>query len=216
MIICRADEAALYAQCDIHRSEENVIAISKLHFSFLHVTEVQLLFIARRQQSPAPKRRHQRLPNRQSIYNFSFARCFDYFDCLWFAYSMKSSTQGKVASWIKHKNVFTKKYTFVPICVCECFYMGHWSLLILCHLRGSSPINPPVPQQVNGTECGFLVLCYIYLFIKSAPHSFSINDYPYFIGSSCGGTCFFLPSSFPAKQRELIIGHKQQTKLHSF
>ncbi|MQM13830.1 hypothetical protein Taro_046754, partial [Colocasia esculenta] len=29
---------------------------------------------------------------------------FDYFDFLWFAYSMKSSTQGKVASWIKHKN----------------------------------------------------------------------------------------------------------------
>ncbi|MQM02767.1 hypothetical protein Taro_035540 [Colocasia esculenta] len=134
---------------------------------------------------------------------------------------MKSSTQGKVASWIKHKNVFTKKYTFVPICVWE-----HWSLLILCHLEESSPINPPVmllldslhnadptrlfgeikkfvfciyaakgreeseeeiasipllvPQQVNGTECGFFVLCYIYLFIKSVPHSFSLNDYPYF------------------------------------
>ncbi|MQM02658.1 hypothetical protein Taro_035421 [Colocasia esculenta] len=39
---------------------------------------------------------------------------------------------------------------------------------------------PQVPQQVNGTECGFFVLCYIYLFIKSAPQSFSLNDYPYF------------------------------------
>ncbi|MQL84287.1 hypothetical protein Taro_016803, partial [Colocasia esculenta] len=154
-----------------------------------------------------------------SIFSTEELDSFDYFDCLWFAYSMKSSTQGKVVSWIKHKNVFTKKYTF-----------GHWSLLILCHLGGSSLSNPPVmllldslhsadptrlfseikkfvfaiyaakgreeseeeiasipllvpqvPQQVNGTECGFFVLCYIYLFIKSAPHSFSLNDYPYFV-----------------------------------
>ncbi|MQL98710.1 hypothetical protein Taro_031426, partial [Colocasia esculenta] len=74
-----------------------------------------------------------------SIFSTEELDSFDYFDCLWFTYSMKSSTQGKVASWIKHKNVFTKKYTFVPICV-----WGHWSLLILCHLGGSSSSNPPV------------------------------------------------------------------------
>ncbi|MQM13831.1 hypothetical protein Taro_046755 [Colocasia esculenta] len=37
-----------------------------------------------------------------------------------------------------------------------------------------------VPQHINGTKCGFFVLCYIYLFIKSAPHSFSLNEYPYY------------------------------------
>ncbi|MQM15519.1 hypothetical protein Taro_048465, partial [Colocasia esculenta] len=39
---------------------------------------------------------------------------------------------------------------------------------------------PQVPQQVNGSECGFFVLYYIYLFMQTAPHSFYLDGYPYF------------------------------------
>ncbi|MQL92204.1 hypothetical protein Taro_024835, partial [Colocasia esculenta] len=38
---------------------------------------------------------------------------------------------------------------------------------------------PQVPYQGNGSECGFSVLYYIYLFIQTAPHSFCLDGYPY-------------------------------------
>ncbi|MQL85455.1 hypothetical protein Taro_017971, partial [Colocasia esculenta] len=134
---------------------------------------------------------------------------FTCFDCLWFNLYTNLLSRSKVLLWIKEKNVFSKKYIFVPICL-----RGHWSLLILCHLGESeeNSINPPVmflyrfvfdiyvvegrgekeegissipllipqvPQQGNGSECGFFALYYIYLFIQTAPHSFCLDGYPY-------------------------------------
>ncbi|MQM05501.1 hypothetical protein Taro_038312, partial [Colocasia esculenta] len=40
---------------------------------------------------------------------------------------------------------------------------------------------PSVPQQTNGTECGFFVLYYIYHFIQNDPLTFSLDDYPSFL-----------------------------------
>ncbi|MQL68440.1 hypothetical protein Taro_000729 [Colocasia esculenta] len=40
---------------------------------------------------------------------------------------------------------------------------------------------PKVPQQRNGEECGVFTLYYIYLFLKSAPATFSFASYPYFV-----------------------------------
>ncbi|MQL93364.1 hypothetical protein Taro_026009 [Colocasia esculenta] len=42
-------------------------------------------------------------------------------------YKFNASQQKKMLTWVKDKEVFLKKYSFVPIC------MGHWSLVILCH-----------------------------------------------------------------------------------
>ncbi|MQM07664.1 hypothetical protein Taro_040504 [Colocasia esculenta] len=41
-----------------------------------------------------------------------------------------------------------------------------------------------VPQQTNGTECGFFILYYIYHFIKNDPPSFSLDNYPSFFSSA--------------------------------
>ncbi|MQM20812.1 hypothetical protein Taro_053840 [Colocasia esculenta] len=38
-----------------------------------------------------------------------------------------------------------------------------------------------VPQQRDGEECGVFMLYYIYLFLKSAPATFSFTSYPYFM-----------------------------------
>ncbi|MQL71202.1 hypothetical protein Taro_003520 [Colocasia esculenta] len=38
-----------------------------------------------------------------------------------------------------------------------------------------------VPQQRDGEECGVFTLYYIYLFLKSAPATFSFMSYPYFM-----------------------------------
>ncbi|MQL78429.1 hypothetical protein Taro_010851 [Colocasia esculenta] len=40
---------------------------------------------------------------------------------------------------------------------------------------------PKVPQQRDGEECGVFTLYYIYLFLKSAPATFSFTSYPYFM-----------------------------------
>ncbi|KDP26916.1 hypothetical protein JCGZ_18074 [Jatropha curcas] len=50
-----------------------------------------------------------------------------YFDSLWFAIYMKKSSRENMLTWIKDKDIFSKKYVLVPI-VC----WGHWSLLIFC------------------------------------------------------------------------------------
>ncbi|MQL82534.1 hypothetical protein Taro_015014 [Colocasia esculenta] len=39
---------------------------------------------------------------------------------------------------------------------------------------------PKVPQQKGSTECGFMVLYFIFCFILAAPKSFGRNDYPSF------------------------------------
>ncbi|XP_042498149.1 probable ubiquitin-like-specific protease 2A isoform X2 [Macadamia integrifolia] len=54
---------------------------------------------------------------------------FTYLDCLWFPLYKEGSTKTKVLTWIKKKDIFSRKYVFVPI---VCWH--HWSLLILCHL----------------------------------------------------------------------------------
>ncbi|MQL86876.1 hypothetical protein Taro_019410 [Colocasia esculenta] len=40
---------------------------------------------------------------------------------------------------------------------------------------------PKVPQQRDGKECGVFTHYYIYLFLKSAPATFSFTEYPYFM-----------------------------------
>ncbi|XP_073063244.1 probable ubiquitin-like-specific protease 2A isoform X5 [Primulina eburnea] len=41
---------------------------------------------------------------------------------------------------------------------------------------------PKVPQQKKGDECGYVVLCYVSLFVECAPENFSTsNGYPYFM-----------------------------------
>ncbi|MQM00629.1 hypothetical protein Taro_033371 [Colocasia esculenta] len=40
---------------------------------------------------------------------------------------------------------------------------------------------PKVPQQKGSTECGFMVLYFIFRFILAAPASFGTNDYPSFL-----------------------------------
>ncbi|KGN64377.1 probable ubiquitin-like-specific protease 2A isoform X1 [Cucumis sativus] len=57
---------------------------------------------------------------------------FTYLDCLWFNLYLKASHRRKVLKWIKDKEIFSKKYVFVPI-VC----WSHWSLLIFCHFDAS-------------------------------------------------------------------------------
>ncbi|GAB2289415.1 hypothetical protein Dimus_023724 [Dionaea muscipula] len=65
---------------------------------------------------------------------------FTLLDSLWFNLYLKAASKEKVLSWIKHRNIFLKKYVFVPI-VC----WSHWSLLIFCHFGEdlfSSTIKP--------------------------------------------------------------------------
>ncbi|XP_031251337.1 probable ubiquitin-like-specific protease 2A [Pistacia vera] len=153
--------------------------------------------------------------------------CFMCLDSLWFSLYTKASTKEKVLTWIKKKNIFSKKYVLVPV-VC----WSHWSLLIFCNfgeslqsetrtpcillldsLEKANPrriepdirkfvldiyraenrpvtkeaisriplLVPKVPQQRNGEECGKFVLCYINMFVESAPENFNIDGYPYFM-----------------------------------
>ncbi|KAJ0048573.1 hypothetical protein Pint_15631 [Pistacia integerrima] len=41
--------------------------------------------------------------------------CFTCLDSLWFSLYTKASTKEKVLTWIKKKNIFSKKYVLVPI-----------------------------------------------------------------------------------------------------
>ncbi|KAL8495294.1 hypothetical protein ACS0TY_019446 [Phlomoides rotata] len=153
---------------------------------------------------------------------------FTYFDSLWFYMYTEGPRKAKVLSWIKKKDIFSKKYVFVPI-----VQWGHWFLLIFCnfgedlqsniegrcmllldslreantsqleprirrfvsdifqteerpekeHLIRNIPLLvPKVPQQIIGHECGFYVLYYIYLFLKSAPDNLTFSmGYPHFM-----------------------------------
>ncbi|XP_060194249.1 probable ubiquitin-like-specific protease 2B isoform X1 [Lycium barbarum] len=57
---------------------------------------------------------------------------FTYLDSLWFSLYSERSHKAKVLNWITKKNIFSKKYVFVPIVLWH-----HWSLLIFCHLGES-------------------------------------------------------------------------------
>ncbi|KAJ6807256.1 putative ubiquitin-like-specific protease 2A isoform X1 [Iris pallida] len=65
---------------------------------------------------------------------------YAYLDCLWFSLYKDESAKSKVLDWIKRKQIFKRKYVFVPI-VC----WRHWSLLILCHFgeKGQSRTKKP-------------------------------------------------------------------------
>ncbi|XP_042051389.1 probable ubiquitin-like-specific protease 2A [Salvia splendens] len=58
---------------------------------------------------------------------------FTYLDSLWFSLHAKGPHNSKVLSWIKRKDIFSKKYVFVPI-----VQLGHWFLLIFCHFGENS------------------------------------------------------------------------------
>ncbi|XP_010907576.1 probable ubiquitin-like-specific protease 2A isoform X3 [Elaeis guineensis] len=63
-----------------------------------------------------------------------------YIDCLWFSLYKDKMTKEKVLKWIKRKQIFARKYVFVPI-VC----WRHWSLLILCHFGGKKQSKAKKP-----------------------------------------------------------------------
>lgn len=58
---------------------------------------------------------------------------FTYLDSLWFSLHAKEPYKAKVLSWIKRKDIFSKKYVFVPIVKWD-----HWFLLIFCHFGEDS------------------------------------------------------------------------------
>ncbi|MQM04517.1 hypothetical protein Taro_037314, partial [Colocasia esculenta] len=72
-----------------------------------------------------------------SILSTEHLKTYDCWDFLWFPYyKSNASQQKKMLAWVKDKEVFLKKYSFVSICiwyVVKKNRMGHWSLVILCH-----------------------------------------------------------------------------------
>ncbi|KAL6569495.1 hypothetical protein OROMI_014009 [Orobanche minor] len=70
---------------------------------------------------------------------------FTYLDSLWFFVYSKRPLKEKVLSWIKKKDIFSKKYVFVPI-----VQWGHWFLLILCNFGES-------PHSENRRRCMLLL-----------------------------------------------------------
>ncbi|GER40045.1 sentrin/sumo-specific protease [Striga asiatica] len=73
------------------------------------------------------------LENMWRCYTEEKKNSFTYLDSLWFSLYSKGACKEKVLSWIKKKNIFSKKYVFVPI-----VQWGHWFLLILCNF-GENP-----------------------------------------------------------------------------
>lgn len=65
---------------------------------------------------------------------------FTYLDSLWFSLYAKELHKAKVLNWIKKKDIFSKKYVFVPI-----VQWGHWFLLIFCHFGESSEAKSKRP-----------------------------------------------------------------------
>ncbi|KAF5730925.1 Cysteine proteinases superfamily protein putative isoform 1 [Tripterygium wilfordii] len=65
---------------------------------------------------------------------------FTYIDCLWFSLYMNISTKEKVLSWIKRKQIFSKKYVIVPIVI-----WSHWNLLIFCNFDESMQSKTRTP-----------------------------------------------------------------------
>ncbi|ESQ45707.1 hypothetical protein EUTSA_v10010584mg [Eutrema salsugineum] len=51
-----------------------------------------------------------------------------YLDCLWFSMYKSERTRSSVFESIKTKQIFSKKYVFLPI-----VYWSHWTLLIFCN-----------------------------------------------------------------------------------
>ncbi|KAL7121336.1 hypothetical protein ACP275_02G176100 [Erythranthe tilingii] len=70
---------------------------------------------------------------------------FTCLDSLWFSLYSKEPLKAKVLSWIKKKDIFSKKYVFVPI-----VQWGHWFLLIFCHFGET-------PQSKTKSRCMLLL-----------------------------------------------------------
>ncbi|KAE8663377.1 sentrin-specific protease 1-like isoform X2 [Hibiscus syriacus] len=70
---------------------------------------------------------------------------FTYLDCLWFSWYMDELYKERVLAWIGRKQIFSKKYVFVPI-----VHWSHWNLLILCNF------DEPL-QSKNQTTCMLLL-----------------------------------------------------------
>ncbi|MQM16369.1 hypothetical protein Taro_049325 [Colocasia esculenta] len=53
-----------------------------------------------------------------SILSAEHLKKYDCWDCLWFPYYKSNASQRKkMLTWVKDKEVFLKKYSFVPICM---------------------------------------------------------------------------------------------------
>ncbi|XP_039117536.1 probable ubiquitin-like-specific protease 2A [Dioscorea cayenensis subsp. rotundata] len=65
---------------------------------------------------------------------------YTYLDCLWFSLHKKGLAKENVLKWIKKKQIFSRKYVFIPI-VC----WRHWSLLIFCNFGEKRPSNTKRP-----------------------------------------------------------------------
>ncbi|KAJ0976950.1 hypothetical protein J5N97_012424 [Dioscorea zingiberensis] len=65
---------------------------------------------------------------------------YTYLDCLWFSLHKKGLAKDNVLKWIKKKQIFSRKYVFVPI-VC----WSHWSLLIFCNFGEKRQSNTKKP-----------------------------------------------------------------------
>ncbi|KAJ0679949.1 putative transcription factor MYB-related family [Helianthus annuus] len=57
---------------------------------------------------------------------------FTHLDPLWYTWYSCDSNKQKVLSWIKKKDIFSRKYVIFPI-----VQWGHWFLLIFCHFGES-------------------------------------------------------------------------------
>ncbi|MQL75520.1 hypothetical protein Taro_007882, partial [Colocasia esculenta] len=60
-------------------------------------------------------------------------------------------------------------------------WMGATRTFLFCATWENLSTIITVPQWRDGEECGFFTLYYIYLFLKSAPATFSFTSYPYFV-----------------------------------
>ncbi|KAG5578465.1 hypothetical protein H5410_058599 [Solanum commersonii] len=65
---------------------------------------------------------------------------FTCLDSIWFSSHRNKQYESKVLRWIKNKDIFSKKYVFVPIVL-----WGHWCLLIFCHLGESLESESTTP-----------------------------------------------------------------------
>ncbi|KAH0777295.1 hypothetical protein KY290_008706 [Solanum tuberosum] len=100
-----------------------------------------------------PKRRNSRSEGKLNSINFDCyleniwrklpedkKNLFACLDSMWFSSYRNKQYESKVLRWIKNKDIFSKKYVFVPIVL-----WGHWCLLIFCHLGESLESESTTP-----------------------------------------------------------------------
>ncbi|KAJ9568262.1 hypothetical protein OSB04_004228 [Centaurea solstitialis] len=74
---------------------------------------------------------------------------FTHLDPIWYNLYTVDSKREKVLSWIKKKDIFSRKYVVFPIVL-----WGHWSLLIFCHFGESlgSKLKTPCILLLDSLE----------------------------------------------------------------